>query len=61
MKEQILQLLGKNHTDPIQFKSVNSYSEIYGLYTYKGGVYIFSEGRDIDFDDLTEKEQKKSF
>jgi len=28
-------------------------------FIYKGGVYVFREGRDIDFDDLTEKEQKK--
>jgi len=59
MKEQILEILGKSHTDPIAFNSVKTYTEIYGLYTYKGGVYVFREGRDIDFDDLTEKEQKK--
>jgi len=32
MKEQILEILGKSHTDPIAFNSVKTYTEIYGLY-----------------------------
>lgn len=58
MKEQIIEVLGQNHKS-IQFNAVNSHSEVYGLYTYKGGVYVFKEGQDIDFDDLDTKEQKK--
>jgi len=57
--EKIVYILGKNHTDPIAFKSVNNYKEVYGLYTYKGGVFVFKEGMDIDFKELTKKEQIK--
>lgn len=56
MKHQIIDLLGKNHTTPIQFDSINGF---YGLYTFKGGVYVFKEGDDFDYEDLSEKEQKK--
>jgi hypothetical protein len=59
MKEEILNILGKNHTNTIEFISVNNYSEVYGLYTYKGDVYTLKEGQDIPFDELTEKEQTK--
>ena len=59
IKEQIIEVLGQNHKHPIQFNAVNSHSEVYGLYTYKGGIYVFKEGQDIDFDDLDTKEQKK--
>lgn len=58
-KSRILEILGKNHTTPIQFNSVKSYSDFYGLYTYKNGVYVFKDGMDLDFDDLTPKEQKR--
>jgi len=62
MKDQIIELLGKNHKIPIEFNYVKNYSEdVYGLYTYKGGVYVFKDGMDLDFDDLTPKEQKKVF
>lgn len=55
MKDQITEILGKSHTTPIQFKPVNG---IYGLYTYKGGVFVFRDGMDLDFDDLDNNEQK---
>lgn len=58
MKEQIIEVLGQNHKS-IQFNVVKSNSEVYGLYTYRGGVYVFKEGQNIDFDDLDTKEQKK--
>jgi hypothetical protein len=61
MKTKILETLGDNHKTPIHFNSVTSYTEVYGLYTYKGGVYVFKEGRDLDFEDLTQQEQKKVF
>lgn len=59
MKGKIIEILGGNHKTPIEFTSVNNYNEAYGLYTYKEGVYVFKEGMDLDFDQLTPKEQKK--
>lgn len=56
MKEQIIDLLGKNHTTPIEFELVNGF---YGLYTYKGGVYVFKDGQDIDYEDIDEKDKTK--
>ena len=44
--------------DPIQFDAVQSHSEIYGLYTYENGVFVFRDSMDIDFDELTEKEKE---
>lgn len=61
MKEQIIELLGKNHTNTIQFLSVKNYYEVYGLYTYRNDVFVLKEGMDLSFDELTEKEQKKVF
>jgi len=58
VKQQIIDILGQNHKS-IQFNVVKSNSEVYGLYTYKGSVYVFKEGQDIDFDDIDTKEQKK--
>lgn len=59
MKEQIIEILGKNHKIPIAFKDVHDYNEVYGLYTYRNEVYIFKGGFDGCFEDLPEKEQKK--
>ena len=59
MKEQILEILGKNHTNTIEFISVNNFGEVYGLYTYRNDVYVLKAGEDIPFDELTEKEQIK--
>lgn len=61
MKEKIIEILGKNHTTPIQFNAVKTYTEVYGLYTYRNDVYVFKEGMDTPFEDLTSKEQKTVF
>jgi hypothetical protein len=58
MKEKIISMLGNNHLDPIQFEETQEQSEIYGLYTFEGGVFIFRDNMDINFDDLKEEEQK---
>ncbi len=59
MKEDIILILGKNHKHPIQFVEVHKHSELYGLYTYKGGVHVIREGMDINFDTLSPNEQEK--
>ena len=56
--EDILKSLGENHTDPIAFESAD-YEEVYGLYTYEGGVSVFRAGMDIDFNDLSDTEKKE--
>ena len=33
MKEQIIEILGKNHKNPIEFNNIKNYDEVYGLYT----------------------------
>jgi hypothetical protein len=58
MKRQILNILGDNHKDTIELLLATG-NEPYGLYTYKGGVYVLQDGDDLDFDDLTSSEQKK--
>ncbi len=58
MKLRILEILGKNHQNTIEFIEVEDYHQAHGLYTYRGGVYVLKGGNDVDFDDLTEKEQK---
>lgn len=55
----IIEILGDNHTDPIQFNNVNYNTEVYGLYTYCNSVYVFKKSVDMSFEDLTLKEQKK--
>ena len=57
MKEQIIEVLGGNHTKPIEFTSVQNYGEVYGLYTYRRGIFVFKDGTDLEFDDLTTLEQ----
>ena len=52
----ILKKLGKNHTNPIEFKLVKP-GEVYGLYTLKGNVYVFKEGMDIDYEDLSDSDK----
>ncbi len=56
IKEEIIKILGKDHLTPIEFTAVFGF---YGLYTYQGGVYVFKDGEDIDFEDLMGKEQEK--
>ncbi len=59
MKKDILSKMGMNRTTPAQFTADRKYDEVYGLYTYRGDVYVFKEGMDIPFDEITEKEQKE--
>ena len=64
IKEEILTILGKNHKTPIAFSGIADngnikYEDVYGLYTYKNGVYCFKGGWDVDFDELTDKEKLK--
>jgi len=59
MKETILEVLGKDHTDTIQFDEDNGYNEPYGCYTFKGGVYVLMGGMDVDFNDLTDVQKKR--
>ena len=56
MKEEIIELLGKNSTT-IEFTSVKNYNEVYGLYTYKNDVYVLKGGMDLEFDELSSNEQ----
>lgn len=58
MKKEILDTLGKNHKTPIEFYAVENYCDVYGLYTFNNDVYVFKNGEDIPFDNLTPKEQK---
>ena len=57
-EEKVLKVLGDNHTDPIQFDDAKLHTDVYGLYTYRGGVYVFKEGWDIDYKDLSSVEKK---
>jgi hypothetical protein len=56
MKDKIIEILGQNHTTPIQFDEINGF---YGLYTYRNGVYVFKEGEDIDYDDIDNSDKNK--
>jgi hypothetical protein len=56
MKEQIIAVLGKNHKGPIAFDPINGF---YGLYTYRGSVYVFKNGEESDYDDLDESDKKE--
>jgi hypothetical protein len=55
MKEQIINILGKNHKS-IEFDLVDGF---YGLYTYRGEVYVFKDGWDIPYTEIDSKTQKK--
>jgi len=52
MKKEIIEILGKNHTTPVVFKSLGK-----GIYTWKNGVYVLKGGMDMEFDEFTESEQ----
>ena len=56
MKDKIIEILGQNHTTPIQFDEINGF---YGLYTYRNGVYVFKEGEDIDYNDIDSSDKNK--
>jgi hypothetical protein len=57
MKEQILKILGNNRKWPVELLSATQPNQPYGLYTYRGEIYVFKEGQDISFDQLTSAEQ----
>ena len=57
-EEKVIEVLGDNHTHPIQFDDVTNYDEPYGLYTYRGEVCVFRGGVDLDYSELTDKEKK---
>lgn len=56
MKQQILEILGNNHTTPCVF--INK-QEVEAIYTYKNDVYCLEMGKDFPFDDVHERGQKK--
>jgi hypothetical protein len=58
MKQQILDKLGNNHTKPVELLAATG-NEPYGLYTYRGDVYVLNAGQDSSFDDLTLNEKSK--
>lgn len=57
-EKRVIEVLGKNHTSPIQFDGDIGYNEPYGLYTYRGGVHIIKTGEEWSFDHLSSDEQK---
>ena len=61
IEEKIISILGKNHTTTLQFTPVSDHRDVYGLYTYRGCVYVLKNSMDIDFESLTEKDQIKIF
>lgn len=57
MKKKIIKILGCSHVDPIVFNDVNMNTDVYGLYVFTNNVYVFKNGMDMEFDELTEEEQ----
>ena len=57
-EEKVIEVLGKNHTNPIQFEDAKSYDDPYGLYTYRGGIYVLKGGMDLDYKDLSDQDKK---
>ncbi|TXG81375.1 MAG: hypothetical protein E6R13_06290 [Spirochaetes bacterium] len=58
MKEEILVIRG-NNSPSIEFTKVKENTKPYGLFTYKGNVYVFKEDFHIPFEELLEEEQKE--
>lgn len=56
MKEQIIEILGKNHTTPCVF--TNDF-EVAAIYTYKNDVFCLNMGSDFEFDALSDKVKNK--
>jgi hypothetical protein len=56
MKEEILQKLGKNHKNTLELLKSKK-SEPYGLYTYRGEIYLLNDGKDILWENITNVEQ----
>lgn len=49
MKLKILEKLGNNSTD---VRVISSKGEFFGVYTFKGNVYVLNNGSDVPFDEL---------
>ena len=54
----IVEVLGKNHKNAIQFDDALGHDEPYGLYTYRGNVHIIKNSEEWSFNDLTNAEKK---
>ena len=52
--EKIIQKFGENHRKDIPVHV----GTITHIYTYKGSVFIIKEGRDLEWNEISEKEQK---
>ncbi len=57
MKDQITRVLGTSRKIPIEFDNLPN-SNVNGLYTYLGDVFVLKDGDDIDFNDLPGNEQE---
>lgn len=57
-EDNVIQVLGKNHKNTIQFDDALRHDEPYGLYTYRGNVHIIKAGEEWNFADLTDSEKK---
>ena len=57
-EEKVIEVLGDNHTNPIQFEDAKGYDDPYGLYTYRGDICVIKGGMDIDYVDLSNKDKK---
>lgn len=57
MKDEIIKILGDNHTDPINFGRILDLSNVYGLYTYNNNVFVFKDGMDCGFDSFNKAER----
>ena len=55
---RVIEVLGKNHKNAIQFDDALNHDEPYGLYTHRGGVHIIKAGEEWLFNDLTNAEKK---
>lgn len=61
MEEEIIQLLGKKQGRTVELIDVEKYEEVHGIYHWRGTVCCLKNGRDIDFKDLSEKEQTEVY
>lgn len=55
MKNRIIEILGKNHTTPVEF--LLFCHEIRGIYTYKNDIYVLKNGEDVSFSEFELEEQ----
>jgi hypothetical protein len=54
-KQEILKKLGRDHTTPCVFDKDWNFAE--AIYTYKNDIYCLYEGRDFEFNDLTDHQK----